>query len=66
MDTALNNYYSLNYGYNTWIRVYINDVNEDQIVVWYKGTKIERLSCIISILSWILFIYYYKKNKGTN
>ena len=61
-----NNYYSLNYGYNTWIRVYINDVKEDQIVVWYKGTKIERLSCIISILSWILFIYYYKKNKGTN
>lgn len=51
-----NNYYSTDYGYNTWIRVNVGDVSKDSIVVWYKGTRIERISCIVSLISWLAFI----------
>lgn len=53
-----NYYYDLEYGYNTWIRIYLKEKEKDTIVVWYKGTRVERLSCIVSTLTLIFSIFY--------
>lgn len=51
-----NQYLNLTQGYNTWTRVYIGNKQSDEIVLWYRSTKITRLSYLISFLTLVIFL----------
>lgn len=53
-------YYEISEGYNTWIRVHLKNNKEDSIKIWYKGTKVTRISYWLSFISWIIFILFLK------
>ena len=58
-----NQSYPITYGYNTWIRISIGSIKKDSIIIRYSGTKITNLSYIISIFSWILFLFFLFSKK---
>ena len=44
-------YYAVDAGYNTWVRIHLPNVLEGELVIWYKGTRVKRLSVGISLLT---------------
>lgn len=56
--------YKIKKGKNNIIRVYIPN-EKGTIKVYYKGTTVQKLSSVLSILSWIVLIgYIFIENKG--
>lgn len=58
-----NKEYTVGYGYNTWCRIYINNIKKDKIILEYKGTIITRISYLISIISLIILLTWIYLNK---
>ena len=55
--------YDLSEGYNTWIRINIGNVKEDNILLTYEGTNVLKVSYIISLISIIGFSILKYKDK---
>lgn len=49
-------YYKLSMGYNTWIRIDLDNDTSGNIKLYYRGTTVLRVSYLVSLISWILFI----------
>lgn len=51
-------YYEISEGYNTWVRVHLKNNKEDSLMIWYKGTKVTRISYWLSFISWLIFMLF--------
>ncbi|HAN20139.1 MAG: hypothetical protein A2Y15_01135 [Clostridiales bacterium GWF2_36_10] len=58
---------TLTYGENNVVRIYIGDIDSGTIKVWYEGTIIQKVSFIVTLLSFgsviTYFILVYNKRK---
>lgn len=55
--------YDLDVGYNTWLRIYIGNNEADDIVIYYDGTPILKISYMISLITISYFIITRLKNE---
>lgn len=49
----------VSYGNNNVVRVYLGSKNAGTIKVWYEGTAIQKISFIVTLLSFSVIIAYY-------
>ncbi len=58
-----NEFYPIDYGYNTWCRIFLKDKENDEIILSYQGTRLTNVSYMISILTLIGFVVWKSKEK---